>query len=62
MNPALILELLPAAITTIENLTQWVSKVTTDLKQNAELTPDQEKALDAHIASIEQQPWWQPQD
>lgn len=62
MSPALILSLIPAAISTIEGLTTWINQVTTDLKQNAELTPDQEVALDAHIKDLESKPWWTPQN
>ena len=60
MPVALILQLLPAAISAATELTMFIQKTVTNLKQNAELTPDQEKALEDHIATLEAQPWWQP--
>jgi len=56
----LILQLLPVLISTATEITGLVQKVTTNLKQSGELTPDQEKQLDAHIKDLESQPWWQP--
>jgi hypothetical protein len=39
-----------------------IQKITATLKQSAELTPEQDAQLDAHIAELEAQPWWQQQD
>jgi hypothetical protein len=61
VNPALILQFLPVAISIVDNLTTWIGNITTDLKQNAELTPEQSAQLDQHITTIEAKPWWQPQ-
>jgi hypothetical protein len=63
MDPALIallLRFLPGAISAAGDLYALIQKIMEALKQNAELTPAQEAELDAHIATLEAQPWWQP--
>jgi hypothetical protein len=63
MDPAfiaLLLRFLPIAISAGGEIYALIQKIMEALKQNAELTPEQEKELDAYIAKLEAQPWWQP--
>jgi hypothetical protein len=53
MTPAIIIALINGAMAIIQLVPKWVS----DLKQNAELTPEEEAALDAAIASIGTKPY-----
>lgn len=53
-----ILALLPTLITGANDIYALIQKITASLKQNTELTPEQQAAFDAHIADLESQPWW----
>jgi hypothetical protein len=60
MPIAALLALLPSVINAATTLVGFIQKTVTTLKQSGELTPEQEKALDDHITTLEAQPWWQP--
>jgi len=60
MPIALLLQLLPAAIGAATQLITFIQNTVAHLRQSADLTPEQEKALDDHITALEAQPWWQP--
>ena len=62
MPIASLLALLPSLITGVEDITALIAKITAELKQNAELTPEQSAQLDAHIADLESRDWWKVQD
>lgn len=53
-----IIALIGALVPTINNLISWIGKARDNLKQDAEMTPEQEAKLDEHISSIDQPPWW----
>lgn len=57
MTPAIIF----AAISAATQLIDFIAKAQTDLKQNGELTPEQEKELDDQIAGLKDSPWWKPE-
>ncbi len=57
-----ILKWLPLFVSALNEGKKLVDNVTTSLKQNAELTPEQEKQLDAAIAQKEASDAWQEQD
>lgn len=57
MNPDTIFTALNLAL----SLLQFAEKAAADLKQNGELTNEQEAALDAKIADLKSRPWWQPE-
>ena len=61
MGTDLILELLPVLVSLITNGVATVAKIQEVLKQSGELTPEQEKELDAHIAALKASPAWQQQ-
>lgn len=56
MSPALIM----AAIEAGTQLITLALKAAESLKQSRELDPVNEAALDAKIASLQQNPWWKP--
>jgi len=56
MNPDLIIAAINAGIQLID----LAVKASEDLKQDKELTPEQEKALDESIANLKNKPWWTP--
>lgn len=58
MGTEAIISLIGALIPTINNLISWIGKARENLKQDAEMTPEQEAKLDAHIAAIDQPAWW----
>ena len=62
MPIAALLALLPSLISGAEEIYNLIESITTSLKQSKELTPDQEAALDAHIADLESKDWWKVQD
>ena len=53
MNEAAIIALITGLAPLANNIITWISQAQATLKQSAELTPEQEKALDAAIASID---------
>lgn len=55
-----IIALIGTLVPVVNNIVGFISKTTDTLKQNAEMTPAQEAALDAHIAQIDQPDWWKP--
>jgi ABC-type transporter Mla subunit MlaD len=55
-----IIALIGALVPIINNVSGFITRTVENLKQNAELTPAQQKALDDHIASIDQPAWWKP--
>ena len=57
-----VIALAPTLASTLQEIKDLVGKVTNDLKQTKELTPEQEAALDQHIRDLEAQEWWQPSD
>ena len=57
MTPELIIAAINGAIMLID----LAIKAGTDLKQEGELTPEQEKALDDSIAGLKDKPWWNVQ-
>jgi hypothetical protein len=61
MGTDLILELLPVLVSLITNGVATVSKIESALKQSGEMTPEQEKELDDHIAALRASPAWQQQ-
>jgi hypothetical protein len=61
MGTDLILELLPVLVSLIVNGVATVAKIEQALKQSGELTPEQEKALDDHLAALKASPAWQQQ-
>ena len=61
MTPALLLQLLPTLITSATEITSLIEKITTELKQNTELTPEQIVQRDQHIAMLEATKWWTPE-
>lgn len=63
MPPALIAQLLamlPGLITGAEDIYALIAKITGTLKQNAELTPEQQAEFDVRIADLESKDWWKP--
>lgn len=58
MTPETIIALISSLAPLVNNIIGWITKAQTTLKQSAELTPEQEKALDDAIASIDQPAWW----
>lgn len=54
MAPQAIIALILAALEIVEKAPQIIAA----LKQNAELTPEQEQELDARIAKLKEQPHW----
>ena len=60
MNLDLLLKLLPILMSVTTELYQLIAKITEVLKQDAELTPEQEAAFDAHIKELESKSWWTP--
>lgn len=56
MSPALIMAAIEAGIQVITLAT----KAAEQMKQSRELDPVNEAALDAKIASLQQNPWWKP--
>ncbi len=54
MEAQAIIALVLAAIDIVDKAPEIISK----LKQNAELTPEQEAELDARIANLKNQPHW----
>lgn len=56
MSPALIMAAIEAGI----QLITLATKAAESLKQSRELDPVNEAALDAKIASLQQNPWWKP--
>ncbi len=52
----------PGLIQAGVDVVSLIGKVTTTLKQSDELTPAQKATLDAHIADVESQDWWQITD
>lgn len=58
MTPETIIALIAGLAPLVNNILTWIGKAQTTLKQNTELTPDQEKALDAAIAAIDTPVWW----
>lgn len=61
MNPQLIISLVGALAPIVNNMLAWIEKAQGDLKQNAELTAEQEKELDLYISQIDQPAWWKVQ-
>lgn len=59
MTPAAILSAIQLAVPLVTNLMSYITQATTTLKQSAELTPEQEAALDKSIADLRAapQPW-----
>lgn len=55
MEPTAILALINAALQLVEKIGPLIAA----LKQNQELTPEQEAELDARIATLKNQPHWQ---
>lgn len=56
MSPALIMAAIEAGI----QLITLATKAAEQMKQSRELDPVNEAALDAKIASLQQNPWWKP--
>ncbi len=52
----------PGLIQAGVDVVSLIGKVTTTLKQSDELTAAQKATLDAHIADVESQDWWQIED
>lgn len=59
---ALIL-LISTLVPTVNNILEWLFKTQATLKNDAELTPEQEKTLDDSIAKLKLDPeeWQKPQ-
>lgn len=55
-----IIALIGTLIPVINNIVGFVERTAANLKQDKEMTPAQEAALDAHIEAIDQPAWWQP--
>lgn len=54
------METILLAITAFEKLSSLINNLIQRAKQNAELTPEQEKELDDRIKAVTSQPWWTP--
>lgn len=55
-------ETISIAIAAFEKIASLINSLRERARQNAELTPEQEKELDDRIALITSQPWWKPED
>lgn len=62
MSIAWILQLLPVLLSLVTEGEALIVKITNDLKQAKELTPEEEAARDAWIKQVESQTWWTPQE
>ena len=60
MNLDLLIKFLPILMNITSELYDLIKKITEALKQEGELTPEQEAAFDAHIKDLESKPWWTP--
>lgn len=60
MGTTAIIALIEAAVAAAMNLFSFATKAAADLKQDAELTPEQEAKLDALIATAPTQDAWKP--
>lgn len=58
MDPSLIILIINGAIAALDAAV----KIGQQLKQDKELTPEQEQALDAAIRELSNKPWWQVND
>ena len=58
MDPKLLILIINGAISALDA----AIKISQQLKQDKELTPDQEKALDRAINELSLKPWWQKND
>lgn len=58
MNVNAILALIAGLIPVINNAVAFINKTAETLRQSKEMTPEQEAALDAHIASIDTPDHW----
>ncbi len=58
MDPKLLILIINGAIAALDA----AMKIADNLKQDKELTPTQEKALDKAIAELSDKPWWQKND
>lgn len=56
MTPEAIIALISTLIPIANNMADWISKASQTLKQDAELTPKQDAALDAEIAKLKINP------
>lgn len=55
-----LLQFVPDAIDTAKELTAFVQRTITALKQEGVLTPEQDAELDKAIEEMKTQPHWQP--
>lgn len=56
-----LLQYVPNAIDTAKELTAFVQRTITALKQEGVLTPEQDAELDKAIEELKTQPHWQPE-